>query len=134
MELLPVNSIELAKTLGISVMVLFSLIIVATVLYVLMRSYMDGENKKWEAREQHTASVYKDMIDQVTAARDQDMALLKTALDDNREQISINRGLLERQRQNEQAIRDIFEKLSRILEDRCRHHIQIIPTKKETTA
>jgi len=123
MDLLPKNSLELAQTLGIAVMVLFSLIIVSTILFLLMRSYMGSETHKWETREAHTTAVYKELITQVTASRDKDVDLLEKALADNREQISINRGVLEMQRQSDQALRDIFTKLSRILEDRCRYHI-----------
>jgi hypothetical protein len=127
MDLLPNNAVELSKTLGIAVMVLFSLIVVSTILFLLMKSYMSGENKKWESHEAHTVTVYKDMIHQVTAARDKDLQLLQDALADNREQIGINRGLVERikamQQSHETAMRDIFDKLSRILEDRCRFHI-----------
>jgi len=122
MDLLPKNSLELAQTLGIAVMVLFSLIIVSTILFLLMRSYMASETAKWETREAHTTMVYKELITQVTASRDKDVDLLEKALADNREQISINRGVLEMQKQSDQALRDIFTKLSRILEDRCRYH------------
>lgn len=122
MDLLPKNSLELAQTLGIAVMVLFSLIIVSTILFLLMKSYMASETQKWETREAHTAGVYKDMVSQVAGARDKDMELLRSALEDNREQISIIRGVLERQKQSDQALRDIFRQLSSILQDRCRHH------------
>lgn len=118
-SLLPASATELAQTLGIAVLLFFSVFIMG----VLMIVYMRGENKKWEDRERHTAAVYQSIIDQVTASRDKDFALLSTALEDNREQISINRGLLERAKQTEAAMRDIFEKLSKILEDRCRHHV-----------
>lgn len=124
MDLLPKNSLELAQTLGIAVMVLFSLIIVSTILFALMRSYMASETKKWDTREAHSTTVYKELITQVTASRDKDVDLLEKALADNREQISINRGILEMQRQSDLALRDIFTKLSRILEDRCRNHFQ----------
>jgi hypothetical protein len=125
-SLLPSTATELAQTLGVAVLLFFSVFIMG----VLMIVYMRGENHKWEDRERHTASVYQSIIDQVTENRDKDFALLKATLDDNREQISINRGLLERAKQTESATRDIFEKLSRILEDRCRHHISINPTPK----
>lgn len=117
--LLPANSTELAQTLGIAVLVFFSLTIVAG----LMMLYMRGENHKWEQRELHNREVYQSIIRQVTQGREQDFDLLKSALDDNREQISINRGLVERlkamQQQHETAMRDIFVKLERILENRC---------------
>lgn len=135
MDLLPKNSLELAQTLGIAVMVLFSLIIVSTILFALMKGYMSSETKKWETREAHTTTVYKELITQVTASRDKDVDLLEKALQDNREQISINRGVLEMQKQSDQALRDIFKKLSRILEDRCRYHFHNHPQpEKEKTA
>lgn len=123
--LLPSNATELAQTLGIAVLLFFSVFIMAAV----MIAYMRGENRKWEDRERHTAAVYQSIIDQVTESRQKDFDLLQQSLADNREQISINRGLLERSKQTEAAMRDIFDKLSRLLEDRCRHHIHAITTK-----
>lgn len=131
MELLPKNANDLAETLGIAVLLFFSISIFATVMII----YMRGENKKWEEREVNTANVYHTIIEQITLSRNEDMKLLTAALDDNREQISINRGLVERikamQLAHEVAMRDIFDKLSRILEDRCRHHININKDNKD---
>lgn len=120
MDLLPKNAIELAQTLGIAVMVLFSLIIFAGVMVL----YMRAESRRWEDREKRTSEIYQSIVDQVNKAREEDMKLLKRALDTTDEQININRGLLERQSKSETALRDIFEKLSKILEDRCRNHFQ----------
>jgi hypothetical protein len=119
MDFLPSNATELAQTLGIAVLLFFSISIFAGVMIL----YMRGENRKWEQRELHSRDVYQSIIHQVTSGREQDFELLKQALDDNREQISINRGLVERikamQQAHETALRDIFAKLERLLENRC---------------
>jgi hypothetical protein len=123
-NLLPTNATELAQTLGIAVLLFFGLSIFAGVMIL----YMKGENRKWEQRELHSREVYQSIITQVTQGREQDFELLKSALDDNREQISINRGLVEKiktmQQTHETAMRDIFAKLERILENRCINHLK----------
>lgn len=131
-DLMPIDSIGLADTLGLASMVLISLIIVVTAGFMLTRSYIAGETRKWEQREMHTSQVYRDMVTQVTASRDKDMALLKDALDDNREQISLMRGVIEKQKVSDKALRDIFEQLSSILQDRCRHHFHFQTPQKPT--
>lgn len=101
-----------------------------------MISYMRTETRKWEDREKHAADVYQSIIKQVAESQEKEYHLLKAALDDNRDQISINRGLVERiktmQRDHETSMRDIFDKLSRILEDRCRHHLINTPKPKQS--
>lgn len=132
MDFLPSNATELAQTLGIAVLLFFSVLVVGG----LMISYMRTETRKWEDREKHAADVYQSIIKQVAESQEKEYHLLKAALDDNRDQISINRGLVERiktmQRDHETSMRDIFDKLSRILEDRCRHHLINTPKPKQS--
>ncbi len=124
MEQLFQTSGKLAETLGIAALLFFSVIIMGIIIYVIL----EKEAKKWEQRERHMKQVYQSLIDQVSADRKQDYDLLKATLDDNRDQISIMRGLVERTKQmqvhTDQAFRDLFDKLSRILENRCISHFQ----------
>ncbi len=122
---------ELAATLGVAVLLFFALL----ALSIIMLWYIRSEAKKWEQRELNTTTVYKSIIDQISKTRDKDFDLLKGALDDNRDQISILRGVVERLKamQNEsnnhretsdQAFRDLFTKVSVILENRCIHQLK----------
>jgi len=132
MDFLPSNATDLAKTLGIAVLLFFSVLVVGG----LMISYMRIETRKWEDREKHATVVYQSIIKRVAESQEKEYHLLKATLDDNRDQISINRGLVERiktmQRDHETSMRDIFDKLSRILEDRCRHHLINTPKPKQS--
>jgi hypothetical protein len=128
------TAIDITSILGIFAIVLFSLLVVCAVLFWLGKSYMAGEqekwtayirgeNEKWTARELHTSTVYKDMIAQVSSSRDKDMQLLSAALEDNRDQTDLMRAVIERQKTSDRNQTAIFDKLSKILEDRCRNHI-----------
>jgi hypothetical protein len=121
---------QLAAQLGIAVLLFFALLALA----IIMLWYIRSDAKKWEQRERNTTAVYQSIIDQISKTRDKDFDLLKGALDDNRDQISILRGVVERLKsmQNEsnnhretsdQAFRDLFTKVSVILENRCIHQL-----------
>ncbi|MEI6846574.1 MAG: hypothetical protein WCK32_00820 [Chlorobiaceae bacterium] len=122
---------ELAAQLGIAVLLFFSLVALA----LIMLKNMKTEALKWEQREKNTTAVYQSIISEISKTRDKDFDLLKGALDDNRDQISILRGVVERlkamqhesnnhRNTSEQAFRDLFTKVSVILENRCINHLK----------
>ncbi len=117
--LFPGDLNQLAAQLGIAVLLFFSLLALAAIMLI----YIKSESRKWDKRDQHTSDIYKNIIDQISTAREKDFELLKKALDDNRDQVSILRGLVERmkamQQQSDTAFRDLFTKVSTILENRC---------------
>ena len=114
---------QLAAQLGIAVLLFFALMALA----IIMLIYIKSEAKKWERRERQTTEVYQSIITQISSSQTKDFDLLKGALEDNRDQISLIRSLVERtktmQMQNDRAFQDLFKKLSHILEDRCRNHL-----------
>jgi len=99
---------QLAQQLGISVLLFFSLIAVCLVILHYIRK---------------THEMYQRIIDGITASSERHYKLLEDTLRDNRDQINILRGLVEKtktmQQQSDQAFRDLFQKVSTILETRC---------------
>jgi hypothetical protein len=130
-ELFTGNANELAATLGISVLVFFSLVILGAIMILYIRS----EGKKWVQREKNTTDVYQSIITQITQTRDKDFELLKGVLSDNRDQINLLRSVIEKLKSmqhdsdnhrdaNDTALRDIFLKLAHLLENRCVNHLK----------
>ena len=130
-ELFTGNANELAATLGISVLVFFSLVILGAIMILYIRS----EGKKWVEREKNTTEVYQSIITQITKTRDKDFELLQGVLSDNRDQINLLRSVVEKLKSmqhesdthrdaSDQALRDIFSKLATILENRCVNHLK----------
>ncbi len=130
-ELFSGDANELAATLGISVLVFFSLVILGAIMILYIRS----EGKKWVQREQNTTQVYQSIIDQITKTRDKDFELLKGVLSDNRDQINLLRSVVEKLKSmqhesdthrdaSDTALRDIFSKLANLLENRCVNHLK----------
>jgi secreted Zn-dependent insulinase-like peptidase len=113
---------QLAAQLGIAVLLFFALLALA----IIMLLYIRSEANKWEQREAQTKEIYQSIITQISSSQAKDFELLKESLEDNRDQISLIRSLVERtktmQMQNDRAFQDIFKKLSHVLEDRCRNH------------
>lgn len=130
-QLLNGETTELAATLGISVLVFFSLVILGTIMMLYIRS----ENAKWVQREQNTKEVYQGIIDQISRTREKDFDLLKGVLEDNRDQINLLRTVVEKLKSmqhesdthrdaSDKALRDIFIKIEHLMENRCVNHLR----------
>lgn len=92
------------------------------------QTFINAETKKWEVRDRQQDELYRSIINQVNERAQKDYLLLKDTLDDNRDQVNILRSLVERtktmQQQSDAAFRDLFEKVSKILENRCVNHLK----------
>lgn len=104
---------QLAATLGVAVLVFFALLAICGIMMIYIRK---------------THEMYRNIIDNITASSERHFKLLERTLEDNRDQINILRGLVEKTKtlhqQSDTAFRDLFKKLSSILESRCYVHLK----------
>ena len=102
---------QLAQNLGIAVLLFFALLAVCGIILLYMRK---------------THEMYQSIIQSMTASSDKHYKLLEDTLRDNRDQINLLRGLIEKTKtmhqQSDQAFRDLFRQVSEILRNRCYTH------------
>lgn len=117
---------ELAGQLGIATLLFFSVIIIAGVLFVYIRSQAQNQQKALEIqarendeRQQKERAIYDKIIDTIRQDREKDQQILTNALEDNRQQISVLRSVVEKMKSHDQAVQVLLDKTSRILENRC---------------
>ena len=125
---------NLPLQLGIAVLLLGALIIFAGI----VRHWIKSENDKWqetikvqahetEQRQEKEKAIYTQIIETIRQDRDKDQKILMSALEDNRQQISVLRTVIEKIKGQDTALQVLLKKTSSLLEDRCRNHINLKP-------
>lgn len=117
---------NLPMQLGVAVLLLGAFYVFAKV----VRSWMKSESDKWqetvwqqaresEQRQAKEKAIYDKIIETIRLDRDKDQQILMSALEDNRQQISVLRSVVEKMKSHDRAVQVLLDKTSRILENRC---------------
>ena len=111
---------ELAGQLGIATLLFFALAAVVGVLFVYIRS----QARQQDDRIRNEREIYTSIISTIREDREKDQKILMGALEDNRQQISMMKTLIEKMKGQEMNLQVLLNKTSSLLENRCIHNLK----------